>query len=86
MLQATAQGTATTPVRAADRIDQAALERYLCTHVPAATRIRGIGQSAAGQSIPTYLIEGSERRFRQHSLGTHLREAAEIRSSLAKEG
>ena len=63
MAQASAQGTATTPVRAAHRIDQAALERYLGEHVPQAAPIGGISQFAAGQSNPTYLIEGPERRF-----------------------
>ena len=53
----------TTPVRAAHRIDQAALERHLGTHVPEAVPIRAFSQFAAGQSNPTYLIEGPERRF-----------------------
>ena len=53
----------TTPVRAAHRIDQAALERHLGTHVPDAVPIRAFSQFAAGQSNPTYLIEGPERRF-----------------------
>ena len=53
----------TTPVRAAHRIDQAALERYLARHVPDAVPIRGVSQFAAGQSNPTYLIEGPARRF-----------------------
>ena len=53
----------TTPVRAAHRIDQAALERYLARHVPDAVPIRAVSQFAAGQSNPTYLIEGPERRF-----------------------
>ena len=63
MPQASAPGTATTPVRAAHRIDQAALERYLGTHVPQAVPIRGVSQFAAGQSNPTYLIEGPAQRF-----------------------
>ena len=46
----------TTPVRAAHRIDQAALERYLAKHVPEAAPIRAVSQFAAGQSNPTYLI------------------------------
>ena len=54
---------ATTPVRAAHRIDQAALERYLGLHVPDAAPILGVRQFAAGQSNPTYLIEGERRRF-----------------------
>ena len=53
----------TTPVRAAHRIDQAALERYLARHVPDAVPIRAVSQFAAGQSNPTYLIEGPARRF-----------------------
>ena len=53
----------TTPVRAAHRIDLAALERYLGAHVPDAMPIRGVSQFAAGQSNPTYLIDGPERRF-----------------------
>ena len=53
----------TTPVRAAHRIDQAALERYLAQHVPDAVPIRAVSQFAAGQSNPTYLIEGPARRF-----------------------
>ena len=61
--QAQASGTATTPVRAAHRIDQAGLERYLGEHVPEAAPIRAISQFAAGQSNPTYLIEGPEKRF-----------------------
>ena len=63
MPDASASGTATTPVRAAHRIDQAGLERYLERHVPEATPIRAISQFAAGQSNPTYLIEGPERCF-----------------------
>ena len=54
---------ATTPVRAAHRIDQARLEHYLATHVPEAAPILGVRQFAAGQSNPTYLIEGERRRF-----------------------
>ena len=49
MAQVSAQGTATTPVRAAHRIDRAALERYLAEHVPQAAPIGGISQFAAGQ-------------------------------------
>ena len=63
MTQASVSGTATTPVRATHRIDQARLERYLGTHVPQVAPISGISQFAAGQSNPTYLIEGPERRF-----------------------
>ena len=37
----------TTPVRAAHRIDQAALERYLAKHVPDAVPIRAVSQFAA---------------------------------------
>ena len=54
----------TTPVRAAHRIDLAALERYLARHVPDAVPIGAVSQFAAGQSNPTYLIEGPARRFR----------------------
>ena len=53
----------TTPVRAAHRIDQAALERYLAQHVPDAVPIGAVSQFAAGQSNPTYLIDGPARRF-----------------------
>ena len=56
-------GTLTTPVRAAHRIDEAALARYLARHVPEAVPIHGVSQFAAGQSNPTYLIEGERRRF-----------------------
>ena len=45
--QTSAAGTATTPVRAAHRIDLAGLERYLGEHVPAAAPIRAISQFAA---------------------------------------
>ena len=37
----------TTPVRAPHRFDQAALERYLATHVPGAVPIQGVRQFAA---------------------------------------
>ena len=63
MPQASARQPQTTPVRAAHRIDLAALERYLGRHVPDAVPIRAVSQFAAGQSNPTYLIEGPERRF-----------------------
>ena len=63
MAHASASGTATTPVRAAHRIDRAGLERYLGAHVPEAAPILGISQFAAGQSNPTYLIEGPAKRF-----------------------
>ena len=53
----------TTPVRAPHRFDQAALERHLGTHVPDAVPIQAVSQFAAGQSNPTYLIEGPEKRF-----------------------
>ena len=56
-------GTLTTPVRAAHRIDEAALTHYLARHVPEAVPIHGVSQFAAGQSNPTYLIEGERRRF-----------------------
>ena len=62
MAQVSASGTATTPVRAAHRIDRTALERYLGEHVPETAPIRAMSQFAAGQSNPTYLIEGPERR------------------------
>ena len=61
--QESAPATATTPVRAAHRIDRAGLECYLGEHVPEAVPIRAIGQFAAGQSNPTYLIEGPAKRF-----------------------
>ena len=54
---------AITPVRAPHRIDEARLERHLAGHVPGASPIRAIGQFAAGQSNPTYLIDGPEGRF-----------------------
>ena len=54
---------ATTPIREAHRIDRARLERYLGRHVPEAAPILGVRQFAAGQSNPTYLIDGPERRF-----------------------
>ena len=63
MPQASAPGTATTAVREAHRFDEAGLERYLGAHVPEAVPILGVSQFAAGQSNPTYLIEGPERRF-----------------------
>ncbi len=50
-------------MRAAHRINEAALERYLAEQVPAAAPIQAISQFAAGQSNPTYLIQGPERRF-----------------------
>ena len=53
----------TTPVRAAHRIDLAALERYLAVRVPEAAPIQGVSQFAAGQSNPTYLLDGPEKRF-----------------------
>ena len=56
-------GTLTTPVRAAHRIDEAALTHYLARHVPEAVPIHGVSQFAAGQSNPTYLIEGERGRF-----------------------
>ena len=56
-------GPTTTPVRAPHRIDEAGLARYLATHVPAAVPIHGVSQFAAGQSNPTYLIEGPAQRF-----------------------
>ena len=56
-------GTLTTPVRAAHRIDEAALTHYLARHVPEAVPIHGVSQFAAGQSNPTYLIEGARGRF-----------------------
>ena len=49
MAPVSAQGTATTPVRASHRIDRAALEGYLAEHVPQAAPIGGISQFAAGQ-------------------------------------
>jgi aminoglycoside phosphotransferase (APT) family kinase protein len=58
-----AEQPATTPVRAAHQLDLARLERYLAEHVPDAAPIRSIEQFAAGQSNPTYLIEGPARRF-----------------------
>ena len=85
MPQASAPGTATTPVREAHRFDQAGLERYLGAHVPEAVPILGASQFAAGQSNPTYLIEGPERRFSQHFLSAQMREIAEIYSSSAGE-
>lgn len=57
------QRPVTTPVRAPHRLDEARLEHYLASHVPEAAPIRTISQFAAGQSNPTYLIEGPERRF-----------------------
>ena len=57
------QRPVTTPVRDAHRLDEAGLERYLARHVPEAAPIRGVRQFAAGQSNPTYLIEGPQRRF-----------------------
>ena len=63
MPQISAPQPQTTPVRAAHRFDQAALERYLGEHVPEAVPIQGVSQFAAGQSNPTYLIEAPERRF-----------------------
>ena len=65
--------------------DQAGLERYLGAHVPEAVPILGASQFAAGQSNPTYLIEGPERRSSQHFLGAQMREIAEICSSSAGE-
>ncbi|MDE0202889.1 MAG: hypothetical protein OXK73_10710 [Rhodospirillaceae bacterium] len=42
--KASAPGTATTPVRAAHRINQTGLERYLGEHVPEAAPIQAISQ------------------------------------------
>ena len=58
-----AQRSAITPVRAPHRIDPARLERHLAARLPDAVPIRSIGQFAAGQSNPTYLIEAPARRF-----------------------
>lgn len=58
-----AQQPDTTPVRAAHQIDVTRLEHYLADHVPGAAPIRGIEQFSAGQSNPTYLIEGPAKRF-----------------------
>ena len=63
MPQTSAPQPQTTPVRAAHRIDLATLERYLGEHVPGAVPIQGVSQFAAGQSNPTYLIEGPDKRF-----------------------
>ena len=57
------RGSAITPVRAPHRIDRERLEHHLAARLPDAVPIRAIGQFAAGQSNPTYLIEGPERRF-----------------------
>ncbi len=55
--------SATTPIRAAHQINVAQLEKYLAKYIPAASPIRAIEQFAAGQSNPTYLLEGPDRRF-----------------------
>src|SRR5579863_4330591 len=52
------------PVAAQQRFDEAALERYLCTHVPGFVAPLRVEQFRGGQSNPTFLVTAADgRRF-----------------------
>ncbi len=53
----------TRPVAEAHRVDVAALERYLRSHVPGFEGPVEIEQFKGGQSNPTFLLRGGEKRY-----------------------
>jgi aminoglycoside phosphotransferase (APT) family kinase protein len=53
----------TRPVAEAHRFDIAALERYLRSHVPGFEGPVDVQQFKGGQSNPTFLLRGGEKRY-----------------------
>ena len=71
----------TTPVRAAHRIDQAALEGYLARHVPDAVPIRAVSQFAA--AVPAVTPCSTSASMRPSPLGPDDSDGGERASTLA---